>query len=230
MAEDRNDGNKKRRNLHAALVHATKEEVDLRLAQLGWSRAPFIQAAVESDLMRRSCTHMDAPGVPGYYVWSRGYRVMNDELCAKHGTHPGLYLQIPVAYDVDEMRAIAVSSGDSNTGRLGDDPSTKNIKGSATIEALAGNRKLPFGRDLSDEEYGVDFWYSLIDANDDGIWIEISRPTTVDRVGHVEGWSERIVIGRVDLGGGGGRKRTKPQTPPSTGDAIDVPVSRKRTA
>lgn len=205
---------------YAARVISDPKEVDLRLAKLGLSRPPLVDATLAGDVYRRSRTEMDAPGADGYFQWDGALRVLREQTAEAHQWHRELYLRIPVTFNNDESIAIAVSSGDENTGRNGPDPSTKNVKGSATEDAVDVNRKLPFGRG----EAGVDFWYLLIDATDDGVWAELARPILRDAMGRVNGWTDRLLLGRVDLEEGAALR--VPHEPPS----YDVKVSRRKTA
>jgi hypothetical protein len=216
-------------NAHQPLAKVIIEpaEVSLELAKMGLSRAPLIEASLMGDLHRRTCTGLDVASAPGFYLWSRALRVLREQTARELQWHPGDYLQIPVTYNNDESIAVAVSSGDDRTGRSSDaDPATKNLKGFATVDAVANN-KLVFGKPI--DEQAVDFWYLLIDAGDEGVWIEVSRPTFVDGVSQrVTGWSHRIVIGRVDQFDDGGAKRRPPIAPVMPD--IDVPVTRRRSA
>lgn len=217
-------------NPRAARVYVDPNEVDLRLAQLGLSRAPLVHAALAGDLLRRGCTRWDAPMTPGFYMWSRAVSVLREDTHAIHGWHPDDFLRIPVTFNNDETMAVAVTGGDERTGKNGDDPATKTVRGQATIEAVEGNRKLRFGRGYDDsEEPGVDFWYELIYATDeDGVWCEFSRPSTIDpETGGAITWDERIILGRIDPEDGAKATKRRGSVPPQSTPEINVPVRRK---
>lgn len=177
-------------------IHIEPYEVDLRLDQLGVSRAPFVEAARQGDLQRRLATEDDFYATAGYTGWARSLRVLRQETRALHQWHKGDFLRIPVTYNTDETIAVAVSMGDECTGLPGEDPTT-NAKGPSTVIAVeeASQGALNFDAD----ETGVDLWYLLTFATpDDELRAELSRPRFTDEQFKISGWHERILFGRLD--------------------------------
>jgi len=179
-----------------ARLYVEPYEVDLRLSQIGVSRGPFIEAALQGDLQRRLCTPDDFGATAGYVGWARGLRVMRAELRRAHGWHNG-FLRIPVSYNEHETRAVAVSGGDERIGLPGPDPVT-NAKGPATVAAVESNRSPQESFDFEDQ--GVDLWYLLTYATeDDELRAELSNPSFIDGdTLQISGWHERILFGRID--------------------------------
>lgn len=172
-------------------------EVDRRLRELGVSRGPLIEAVLEGDLQRRlNNTPDDFYATPGYVGWARTLRVMRAQLGIEHGWHTSDFLQIPVSYNPVETIAIAVSSGDERTGLAGDDPST-NAKGPQTAAAVTKSSQGEFEFD----EDGVELWYLLTYVSEDGVMVELSRPSFMDDRNNISSWYERIILGRVDPDG-----------------------------
>jgi hypothetical protein len=206
-----------------ARVYVDPYEVDARLDQLGLRRAAMELAVEQGELQRRLCTPLDFSATPGYVAWGRTLRAVREETIPL-GWHPGDLLQIPVTYNPDESIAVAVSSGDENTGVLTDrDPATKTVKGQATIHAVEAN-KIPFGRNPYDDEedmIGVELWYLLYCSDEHGLRAELSSPRTMDTAGRIAGWSERILLGTI----GGDDAQAAPLTDISP--VLDVPVLRK---
>jgi hypothetical protein len=183
----------------AAKVVVDPYEVDARLHQLGVSRGPLIEAALQGDLHRRlNDTPDDFSATPGFSGWSRTLRVVRAELRKVHAWHNGDFLQIPVTFNETETMAVAVSTGNERTGLPGDDPST-NAKGPRTAEAVESAQG---GLDFDDEEIGVDFWYLVTHATADGeVRAELSNPRITDEHYQILGWHERILLGRIDPDG-----------------------------
>lgn len=202
-------------------------EVDLRLSQLGLSRYPIVEAAQQGDFQRRTASPDEPNGASGYYLWARTLRHLRQSTREHHQWHRGLFRRIPVAYNPQATVAVAVSSGDERTGKPGPDPATKNVKGVATAEAVQNNVN-QYQVDLGFED-GVDFFYVLINAtDDDGIWVEVSRPDGMDDEGRPDKWAERILIGRVDPFGSA-QKTIRPDNPNGEIDIL-VPRRRKNTS
>lgn len=208
-------------NPYAACVYSEAYEVDLQLARrFGLTRDVFVDAALKGDGQRRLATHDDPDGTDGFNFWTRSTRALRVN-ARRAGWHNEKYQQIAATFNNDESVAIAVSRGDDKTGRLGDDPKTRTVKHGGTLAAVEQNR-LPYGRD--DGEPGVDFWYLLVDASDEGVWAEVSRPLDASG-GVVDQWQYRIVLAECTPDGGARRKdSTEPIVPKSN---IHVPVSRK---
>ena len=204
------------------LLHITPYEVAARLGELGISREPLELAVLQGDLQRRLATPDDYYSAAGFSSWNRMLRVLREELRRDAQWHRGDFLRIPVVFNPDESVAIGVASGDWRTGE-GDDPRgpTTNPKGPATIEAVeisGGRGQLDFPAE------GVDLWYLVYRLTDDGLWAELSRPRDVSDAAEISGWSERILIGRIDPDSPLPAVKTKPS---ESNPEIAVDVRRK---
>lgn len=200
-------------------------EVDVELKRIfGLTRVPFEQVIRQGDNERRKTNADDAAGADGYYAWTRTLRTLRRETRKQDGWHRHSFRNIPGTSNNDESIVIAVSSGDECTGRNGNDPSTKNIKGWDAEVAVDGNR-LRLGEFAPFEDGPIDFYYLLYRLSDDGMWAEVSQPVFRDSTGHVTGWSLRLLLGEIHPHGGRATRRST--TPVAPVQAIDVAVERK---
>jgi hypothetical protein len=204
----------------SARLFITQYEVDLRLGQLGVPREALEQAVREGDLQRRLCTADDFPAAPGFYAWSRTYRILNQEMRRANGWHRGTFLRIPACISPDASIAIAVSSGNAPTGRDDGTPRT-NKKGPATIDAVEIAAQQRF---VLDSGEGAEFWYLLFHSSEDGLWAELSCPRDLSEDDEISDWAERILLGQIDPNGGPPIREREPSGPQS---GINVEVRRK---
>jgi hypothetical protein len=203
-------------------------EVDLLLDRLfGLQRSVFVEAVRRGDNERRIPRADDAPGADGYYAYNRTLAALRINARKTGGWHRGSFRNIPVTLNEDETVAIAVSSADERTGKDGDPPSTKNIKGEDATVAIDGNvlrndECAPF------DDAPVDFYYLLYFMTDEGIWAEIAEPTYKGADGRIVGWGWRLLLGETHLDGERGKRRQgSPVAPTTPATAIDVAVTRK---
>lgn len=212
-----------------ATVFVEPYEVDLELSRrIGLSRGVLESVARQLLAESRRTTVDDADGADGYYAWTRGLRVLRVESRMEAGWHREKLAGIPATFNAEETVAIAVSSGDEYTGIDGDkDPSTKNVKGPASIVAIDGN-VLRHGDFAPFDAPAPDFWYFLFFIDGDDVRIELSMPTFRDASGKISSWKYRIVIGTVAPEGDAPISR-KPigNAGDDSGVVVDVPVQRK---
>jgi hypothetical protein len=67
-------------------------------------------------------------------------------------------------------------------------------------------------------------WVLLFHSDRDGVFAELSCPGEPSAKGKIEGWSDRIVLGKIDLGDDFTAAAPIADTP---SDSIDVPVTRR---
>jgi hypothetical protein len=205
-----------------ARVWVEPYQVDLRLQQLGASRKPFVEAALEGDLQRRLWNTADDFGAAaGFAAWGRSLRVERQGLRELHGFHNGDFLRIPVSFSPDDRLAFGISwTDDDRTGKDGPDPTT-NAKGPSTVAAVELG-----GQGVLDLDYGVDLWYLLVYvADDDALWAEVSWAASTDDGDRISGWYERIILGRIDPEGD--VTAALPDSGSSAPSDITINISRK---
>lgn len=124
------------------------------------------------------------------------------------GWKPSNDRQYSVALSGDDSIAIAVATGDSNTGRQGVDPSTMSPKGPRTLEAVAANQlcldlRLPGANEPSSIQEGHsnlrETWLLLIHLDNAEVRSELSLPSSLDGDDRVTGWRERILLPAIDF-------------------------------
>jgi hypothetical protein len=100
----------------------------------------------------------------------------------------------------DRKMAIAVSTGDENTGRPGEDVATKYTKGPATAAVINRNQLL-LGPEFEQTEEDIEVqatWILLIRSERGVVSCELSLPEAVDANGNVQSWAHRFHF-EVDL-------------------------------
>lgn len=208
-----------------ARTYADPYEVDYQLDRIfGLTRLPFEEAVRSGDHERRRTTKDDALGADGYYAWTRTLRTLRGGTRQVAGWHRGDFRRIPVTLSNDETKAIAVSSGDERTGRDGEDPATKNIKGWDAAVAVEHNR-LRFNDISPFDDDPVEFYYLLYYLTDQGMWAEVSEPLFQADDGRITGWGTRLLLGEILPHGG--RTTRRPADPVGPAKPIDVLVNRK---
>jgi hypothetical protein len=121
------------------------------------------------------------------------------------------------------MVAIAVTAGDEATGCPDVQPRTGNPKGAMTVAAVAANigPQTLFEAD----EFRRQTWFLLYYRDEGEIRAELSLPDNVSASGHIDSWSERIIIPPYPLD-----ERVPAAAGPQPVLPIDVPVRRRRTS
>jgi hypothetical protein len=183
-------------------VRVQNSEVANRLATLGLNEGELAQAVMRGILARSEVTPNHPPLYAGFVTWGttvcalrevlipKGWK-RNDEGNYSTVVHPSLTF------------AIAVATGDENTGNPSANPMTKSPKGPSTRSAVALNilnqsllfPELPV---LSTNEDGDRLtWILLISHVDGKVRSELSLPINCD--GKIDGWQERIILPDTDL-------------------------------
>lgn len=185
-------------------LHQPHEVAD-RLRQLGLTPDILRTAVMVGEAARLSCTANDPPGFAGYIAWGSTIRTLR-ELLAPLGWKKNDDGNYSTVVDEQEAIAIAVASGDENTGSLGISPRTKNAKGPATIAAIDANvRQLAFPfRDqrpvqIQPRRTQRVTWILLISRFDNEVRFELSLPTATGDDDRVESWQERIILDSIPI-------------------------------
>lgn len=179
------------------------QDVSSRLADLGLN-TNILQEAVQQGMLARSeATPNDPPLYPGFATWARTVRSLREQLIP----HPyGWSRSDDGGYSLvvhpDGKIAIAVATGDENTGDAHMTPLTKSPKGARTQSAIEINQYLLFD-DLPNLEIpeGANSdrvtWVLLQNYNQmlKEVRYELSRPNSYS--GKIDGWSERIILGSL---------------------------------
>ena len=120
------------------LIRSQQPDVVSRLATLGLSEAELAQAVTRGLLARSECTPNHPPLHAGFVTWSNTVCALREILLLKgwERSDEGNY---SVVIHPSRSFAIAVATGDENTGNPNANPMTKSPKGPSTRSAVAVN-------------------------------------------------------------------------------------------
>jgi len=203
-------------------------DVRRRLADLHLTVEILAEAILAGELFRRSCTPNDAPTIPGIGFWGRIVRTLR-ELLVTSGFVRSDKGGLPVVVSPDKTFAIAVSTGDEDTGNPNEAASTKYPKGAKTAQAVVRNNGTRFlfqELELTPEEQAEATrltWFLLVKREEKAILSELSLPSGVAN-GYVSSWSERIILPTIDLDDD--LHRAEPEDGVG-GDDLDIDVTRR---
>lgn len=183
-------------------THTNPEDVASRLAQLGLEEAPLAEVIRRGYLQFISCTPNHPPLYPGFSAWATMVCALREYLLpAWERSDENNY---SLVVNADGTLAIAVATGDEDTGRIDGEPSTKSSKGPSTAEAVTSNQtqlELPLifppiempARPANLAEKRIT-WILLVHRAMGEVRCELSLPTSMGPDGRVDGWRERIIL------------------------------------
>ncbi|WP_242884078.1 hypothetical protein [Actinomadura litoris] len=180
-----------------------------RLSELGIPLRHLTRALEAGDAESRTWTEAAPKNVPGITRWGRTneYLRIGEDWAGVGYENPG---GVPMTISPDGSFRLVATTGDEFTGV--DDPkhqpSTRYAKGSATRRAIECNGQTSIGE--LDEEIGellegalssesLPTWILLYRVTLEGIWAELSFPRDISEKGFIEGWTERIILPRVEF-------------------------------
>lgn len=187
------------------IVYASPNAVRMKLRSMGVPLQLLITAAQAGFVERlNAMPPFDPVTKAGTDAWTYPVRVLRNGL-QEQGWRLDDPKNLPLAISDEKMINITVSSGDEITGVVHPkrQPKSKNPKGlilEAAIERNVGQgdmfshllpeRLVRFGRTVSHAT-----WVFLLYITDDEIRAELSLPNSLDGSDHINGWSERIILG-----------------------------------
>ena len=179
--------------------------VEHRLKALGLTTEILLDAVRAGLDGRIGCTELDPPMFPGQTMWAHTLRRLRQRT-ALHRWTPNNDGNYCVALSPDESVAVAVSTGNENTGRSNATPTTKSRKGPRTAEVVAANQLLLDLRIPGEDPFSVDSnlgqretWMLLIHMDREEVRSELSLPLDIDQFDFVTGWRERIILPTIDF-------------------------------
>lgn len=196
------------------MIRTEVVDVEGRLAELGLSEE-ILHTAITQGLLARSETTPNHPPLhAGFVTWSNTVRALREELIP-HQWDRNNESNYSRVFNPSHTLAIAVATGDENTGNRNESPMTKSPKGAATTHAVEANAaQFSFEGDGFDKidftnEDGSDIktWLLMFSILKNEVRCELSLPIACN--GKVDGWKERIILRSIPLD-------------PST---IDIPIS-----
>ncbi len=184
-------------------IHRFHEDVESRLFQLGLTEEVLLRAAGRGHLARSECTPNHPSMFPGLVAWGWTVAALREALVPS-GWSRSEEGNWPITVSPNRRMAIAVATGDENTGNPDAVPMTKSSKGPNTIQAIAVNlMQASLFDDLvlpdqtgDDEREDRLTWLLLVSAQGTRVRSELSLPVTCN--GKVDGWKERIILSDID--------------------------------
>lgn len=178
-----------------------ESEASGRLAELGLTIELIERVVRRADAEASMCTALDPPMMEGLTRWGRMNRFLREEL-------------IPAGWRFDNPRnlprtihpsgefAIVAATGDELTGLAGLLPTTKYLKGDATVQAIVINEQLTL--DFDDFAPGPDdipvggsgemlTWFMMFHTEEEAFRVELSLPNAITD-GRITSWAERIIL------------------------------------
>lgn len=208
------------------LTHVLEQKVDKRLRELGLDQKELREAVRQGQFAFFNCTENHPPIVRGLYAWGETVRALREYLRPK-----GWMLSDENNYSrvisPDDRTAIAVCTGDENTGVPNATPSNKAHKGPSTEDAIIYNQlelglppeTSPPARTSCYQNQQVT-WILLIHRAANEVRCELSLPSSFG-TGQIDDWKERILLEPIPLNDAHQIQITQPE-------AQDIPVTVKR--
>jgi hypothetical protein len=199
---------------------------DARLHALGLDQLTVEEIALYGLRARQGVSPLAPPSFPGTTQWAEtivGARLI---LVPKDWTLDDSH-NFSLVISPDGRIAIAVATGDENTGIATAEPRTKHTKGAETEAAVQANAQLEIpGLSLVTQDTPQrETWVFLICTTAHEMRFELSRPKKQDRDGRVTKWSDRILFPPIDLESLPARDDDGDDDDGDDG-GIDVPVER----
>lgn len=173
--------------------------VEERLSQLGVEESALVEIVRRGYLAFASCTPNDPPLYPGFSAWASMVRGLREYLLPEWERSDENNYSLVI--NPEGTVAIAVATGDENTGRVEAMPTTKSSKGPSTVEVVTSNQsqlELPYFPPVpaparAGEEQRMT-WILLAHRAQGEVRCELSLPTSMGVDGRVDGWRERIIL------------------------------------
>ena len=217
---------------YSAKVRTEQFDVTNRLETLGLS------LDILSDVVRAgyhawsNCTDIDPPLFPGLSMWANMVRRSRERLLPK-GWSPcddGNYSTI---LSPCGGFALAIATGDENTGNVNFIPATQSPKGPRTVDAVRVNSKqltldllhpserLPTPA-MDKSTTDITTWILLVRRCEFSVHSEVSLPLHLDEQQRVKGWKERLILPSNDFAPDDDFKFSN-----DIEEIIDIPVRRR---
>lgn len=176
------------------------------LQRFGFPSSTLVDAILDGHFARSVCTPLHPRGYRGISGWATTVAGLRARLIPLGWTSVDTGRNLSTVVSPDGSVAIAVSSGDENTGNPDASPRTLNEKGEASREAVEANERqqqlfgtLPIVLKKSAVlPPGRTFWL-LTHQRGERIHFEVSLPMAMDEDGRLTGWHERFLFEPIEL-------------------------------
>ncbi|MBV8362011.1 MAG: hypothetical protein JO189_29375 [Deltaproteobacteria bacterium] len=208
------------------MVRSELVDVEETLGKMGVPLKVLEEAVQAGYLAGISRTANDAPNAAGFYQWNDTLRSLRENMASQNWERNDAG-NWPTTVHPDKLLAIAVSSGNADTGKETANPSTKALKGPKTARAVTINANQPWLPDFELEEEvapeaNLPTWLLLFYAAEKELRAELSLPVNIDSEGHVSAWRERVILPALPVD----PVLTVPE--PDFGPDVDIKIARKR--
>lgn len=204
------------------------------------SRLKVLQPSLDEMLLREANEHgyrhrleatpLHAPTAAGTYHWNGTVYALRSSLAERRWAPQDLR-NCPFIVSPDKTVAIAVMTGDMDTGLEKGNPTNRTQKGAVLKQAVANNQQLELfnpsavSTDLARSKDATQLWILLyhVATGADGkpeLRAELSLPSRFERK-RIVGWKERIILAAIRPDGEAVIEQDQPTGP------IDVPVLRR---
>jgi hypothetical protein len=189
------------------IVHIEAASVDARLVQLRLDQALLRTAVARGQLAVDNCTLHHPRMYAPLAGWAETVRGLREPLSVQGWTNSD-DKNYALCVDSTGRNAIAVATGNEETGLVSGTPATKASKGPSTLEAVMVNvaqLKLFQDADLPapaapahiEDEGKRATWILLIHRSAAETRAELSLPVAIGADGRVTDWQERIILGAI---------------------------------
>jgi hypothetical protein len=186
-------------------LYIESNETQNKLLSMGLTEELLLNVVRSGVLARRDCTANHPPIYAGISAWANAVRTLREQLLPKSWTRTdeGNY---SLVIHPNGSIAIALATGDENTGSHAATPMTKSPKGPSTRSAIAVNlSQMSLFQEYEDLGSGIDSsntesrftWLFLMARVGNKVKSELSLP--ISCVGKVNAWEERIILSDIDL-------------------------------
>ena len=192
------------------LTHVLEQKVDKRLEELGLDQKELREAVRQGQFAFFNCTENHPPIARGIWTWGETVRALREYILPK-GWRISDEKNYSLVISPDDRIAIAVCTGDENTGVPNATPSNKAQKGSSTESAIIYNQLelglppetslplLPMRSNYCQNQRVT--WILLVHRAADEVRCELSLPSSFG-TGQIDDWKERILLKPIPLNDG----------------------------
>lgn len=184
------------------VIHSEFATIATKLTSLGLTELVLLQAIKCGILARQECTANHPPIYAGITAWANTVRGLREQLIPLNWTRSdeGNY---PLVIHPSGSIAIALATGDENTGSIEANPMTKYSKGPNT-QAMVSLNQMTLFQDMQSSETNFNSdadarltWLLLVARVGNTVKAELSLPINCD--GKVNAWRERIILPNIDI-------------------------------
>ena len=192
---------------NVAPLHAEADKAS-RLAALGLTEELLEEGMRYTWTEMDRCSGNDVAAAEGNTGYTKPMRFLRERLLPQGWTKGGPPLGLESVIDPTRSFQIVTSSATSATGIEGQMPSTKNLKGRWTAEAIEDRGQLALdlvGLTLEAKvELKTYFWIYFVDSSADEMRHELSLPTHMAigpnaKKGRIDEFGSRIILNAVPL-------------------------------